>query len=395
MVQSTPQTMKKLTRIKLVNWHYFGNETIDVNGSFLLSGENASGKSTILDAIQLILTTNTRRFNPAANEKSKRDLKGYVRCKTGEEGNTYARKNSVISYVALEFYEESKDRFFVLGAKFDSPDEEAEIRRIWFCEEGTLDGFSFIVDNKPATDEQFKNNGKKIAYIRSTKEAKDRFKRRLGNLDENFFDMIPKSLAFKPMDNVKKFITQFILPERQIEVDVLRENIRNLREMQELIKEVRKQIEHLGNIIATNDKMAEIKRDILVIDILLKIAEIEDKKAKIEENNKSLALKDQELKSKTAESERTKTYLASEQESLQAIRIDISNNECSKLISKLNQDLQLLEKDKEFVASHVEVLQAQLEKAIRALKFVPSVSEDINALVLRNLGILLRQELKK
>ena len=249
-----------------------------------------------------------------------------------------------------------------------------------------MDGFSFIVDNKPATDEQFKNNGKKIAYIRSTKEAKDRFKRRLGNLDENFFDMIPKSLAFKPMDNVKKFITQFILPERQIEVDVLRENIRNLREMQELIKEVRKQIEHLGNIIATNDRMVEIKRDILVIDILLKIAEIEDKKAKIEENNKSLALKDQELKSKTAESERTKTYLASEQESLQAIRIDISNNECSKLISKLNQDLQLLEKDKEFVASHVEVLQAQLEKAIRALKFVPNVPENINALVLRNLG---------
>ena len=386
MVQSTPQTMKKLTRIKLVNWHYFGNETIDVNGSFLLSGENASGKSTILDAIQLILTTNTRRFNPAANEKSKRDLKGYVRCKTGEEGNTYARKNSVISYVALEFYEESKDRFFVLGAKFDSPDEEAEIRRIWFCEEGTLDGFSFIVDNKPATDEQFKNNGKKIAYIRSTKEAKDRFKRRLGNLDENFFDMIPKSLAFKPMDNVKKFITQFILPEKQIEVDVLRENIRNLREMQELIKEVRKQIAHLESIIATNDKMAEIKRDILVIDILLKIAEIEDKKAKIEENNQSLVLKDQELKSKNVEADRTKAALDSEQESLQAIRIDISNNECSKLITKLNQDLQLLEQKKDFIASHVEVLQSQLEKAIRALKYISDVPENITGLVLRNLG---------
>ena len=386
MVQSTPQTMKKLTRIKLVNWHYFGNETIDVNGSFLLSGENASGKSTILDAIQLILTTNTRRFNPAANEKSKRDLKGYVRCKTGEEGNTYARKNSVISYVALEFYEESKDRFFVLGAKFDSPDEESEIRRIWFCEEGILDGFSFIVDNKPATDEQFKNNGKKIAYIRSTKEAKDRFKRRLGNLDENFFDMIPKSLAFKPMDNVKKFITQFILPEKQIEVDVLRENIRNLLEMQELIKEVRKQIAHLESIIATNDKMAEIKRDILVIDILLKIAEIEDKKTKLEETQRTLDLKYQELKSKKTESERMSAVLISEQESLQAIRIDISNNECSKLISKLNQDLQLLAKDRDFVASYVEILQAQLEKAIRALKFVPIVSEDIDALVLRNLG---------
>lgn len=383
MAQATAQTTKKLTKIKLVNWHYFANETIDVNGSCLLSGENASGKSTILDAIQLILTTNTRRFNPAANEKSKRDLKGYVRCKTGEEGNTYARKNSVISYVALEFYEESKDRFFVLGAKFDSLDEDAEIRRIWFCEEGSLDGFSFIVDNKPATDEQFRNNGKKINPIRSTKEAKDRFKRRLGNLDENFFDMIPKSLAFKPMDNVKKFITQFILPEKQIEVDVLRENIRNLREMQLLIKEVRDQIAHLQRIIDTNNKMNEIQRDILVIDILLKIAEIEDKKAKIEENQRKLELKKQELQSRKSESENTAEILASAQESLQAIRIDISNNECSKLIGKLQQDLQLLEKDRKSAVAQVEGLHEQLKNITRALKFVPNIPQGINSLAIR------------
>ena len=375
--------MKKLTRIKLVNWHYFGNETIDVNGSCLISGENASGKSTILDAVQLILTTNTRRFNPAANEKSKRDLKGYVRCKTGEEGNTYVRKNSVISYVALEFYEESKDRFFVLGAKFDSPDEESDIRKIWFCEEGTLDGLSFIVERKPATDEQFKNNGKKINPIRSTKEAKDRFKRRLGNLDETFFDMIPKSLAFKPMDNVRKFITQFILPEKQIEVGVLRENIRHLRAMQSLIEEVKKQIAHLEQIIQTNEKLVEIKRDILIIDILLKIAEIEDKKVKIEENQKRLALKKQELQSKKAEEERISVALASERDSLQAIRIDISNNACSKLIEKLGYDLQLLEKDRLSAASRVEVLQAQLRNVTKALKFVPNVPEGIDSQTIR------------
>lgn len=376
MVQTTPQTTKKLTRIKLVNWHYFANETIDVNGSCLLSGENASGKSTILDAIQLILTTNTRRFNPAANEKSKRDLKGYVRCKTGEEGNAYVRKNSVISYVALEFYEESKDRFFVLGAKFDSPDEESEIKRIWFCEEGSLDGFSFIVDNKPATDEQFKNNGKKLNPIRSTREAKERFKRRLGNLDDTFFDMIPKSLAFKPMDNVKKFITQFILPEKHVEVEVLRENIRNLREMQLLIEEVRKQITHLQKIIETNDKMDEIQRDILVIDILLKIAEIEDKKTKIEESQKNLERKTQELHSRKTDFDKISEELKSEQESLQAIRIDISNNECSKLIEKLKQDLQLLEKDQSTAAAHIQVLQAQLENVIRALKYIPNIPEE-------------------
>ena len=120
--------MKKiLTRIRLINWHYFVNETINVSGSFLISGENTAGKSTILDAIQLVLTTNHRKFNTAANEKSNRDLKGYVRCKTGNEDNAYFRTGSVITYVALEFYEEKAARYFTLGVKIDSHDEESKL----------------------------------------------------------------------------------------------------------------------------------------------------------------------------------------------------------------------------------------------------------------------------
>ena len=105
-MEASKMMMKKLCRIRLINWHYFVNETINVSGSFLISGENTAGKSTVLDAIQLVLTTNNRKFNTAANEKSSRDLKGYVRCKTGNEDSTYFRTGSIITYVALEFYEE-------------------------------------------------------------------------------------------------------------------------------------------------------------------------------------------------------------------------------------------------------------------------------------------------
>ena len=163
-------TMRMLTRIRLINWHYFSNETISVKGSFLLSGDNSSGKSTIMDAIQMVLTTNVENFNQAANDKSKRNLKGYVRGKTGIEGQSYkiAHNKSTISYVALEFYEQSKKRYFVLGVKMDSLNEDAEIKKCWFCEEGSFDDFTFIEDGKPATDEQFKNNGKKIVLIRET-----------------------------------------------------------------------------------------------------------------------------------------------------------------------------------------------------------------------------------
>lgn len=156
------QMKKNLTRLKLINCHYFSHETITLKNINLFSGENGAGKSTILDAIQLVLTTNTRKFNLAANADSNRNLKSYVRGKTGEEGNEYIRKKSVISYIAIEVFEETKQRYFVIGAKFDSPDLESSIKTKWFCEEGKLDNLSFLVDNKPARDKQFKNNGKKF-----------------------------------------------------------------------------------------------------------------------------------------------------------------------------------------------------------------------------------------
>ena len=63
--------MKKLVKIRLINWHYLSNETIVINGNTLLTGPNASGKSTIMDAITFVLTAGDTQFNLAANEKGK------------------------------------------------------------------------------------------------------------------------------------------------------------------------------------------------------------------------------------------------------------------------------------------------------------------------------------
>ena len=85
---------KKLNRVRLINWMYFGDETFPIDqGSVLISGENAAGKSTVLDAIQMVLTGNTTKFNKAANENSDRDLKSYVRCKIDTTEKTYFRES--------------------------------------------------------------------------------------------------------------------------------------------------------------------------------------------------------------------------------------------------------------------------------------------------------------
>ena len=71
--------MKKLKKILLINWLYFSKELIEVGDVNFLTGKNGAGKSTVIDALQIVLLgeTNARNFNQAANEKSQRTLDGY------------------------------------------------------------------------------------------------------------------------------------------------------------------------------------------------------------------------------------------------------------------------------------------------------------------------------
>lgn len=334
---------KILTRIQLINWHYFENERISLNGSTLISGENTAGKSTILDAIQLVLTTNTRRFNVAANEKGNRSLKGYVRCKVGNVGETYLRKNVVPANVALEFYEEKGNRYFVIGVHMTSQDEESAVITKWYVEECRLEDLSFVINNRPALADEFRVAGKRIRYIEQKNAARDRFKRRLGNLEDKFFDIIPKSLAFKPMDNVKDFINKFVLSETKIDVASLRENIETLSELEYLLERSQKQYTALENILGTYEKIEKKEYDIQVNDILLALANKDALAQELEDIKKEIRLKGQYLESNKQELELVVQKLAALDEQIIAINVAIQSNSSNKLIEDTKRRILQLE----------------------------------------------------
>lgn len=51
--------MKKLKKILLINWLYFSKEIIEVGDVNFLTGKNGAGKSTVIDALQIVLLGET------------------------------------------------------------------------------------------------------------------------------------------------------------------------------------------------------------------------------------------------------------------------------------------------------------------------------------------------
>ena len=336
---------KILTRVQLINWHYFENERISFHGSTLISGENTAGKSTILDAIQLVLTTNTRRFNVAANEKGNRNLKGYVRCKIGNVGETYLRKDAVPANVALEFYEEKGDRYFVIGVHMLSADEESQVVTRWYMEECRLEDLSFMADGHAALANEFRVKNKKITYIDQKNAARDRFKRRLGNLDDKFFDIIPKSLAFKPMDHVKQFINKFVLSEARVDVVSLRENIETLSELESILAVSRRQQEALEKILGKYGEIEEKDHSILVNDILLDLARRDAAKFEMEELEKRIRLNGQALESDRESSTELERQITALDSQILAINVDKESNHSNRMREQAQRRIDELKRD--------------------------------------------------
>ena len=77
------QRFEALSRICLNNWHYIKHRTLSFDdGINFFTGHSGSGKSTVIDAMQIVLYANTDGrgfFNKAAADDSDRSLIEYLR----------------------------------------------------------------------------------------------------------------------------------------------------------------------------------------------------------------------------------------------------------------------------------------------------------------------------
>jgi len=365
--------MKKLTRMKLINWHRFNNCTIDFGDSTLLSGENGAGKSTLLDAIQFVIICSTGYFNKAAHENGKRKLTGYIRCKTGKENQPYERTGEISAHVALEFYEESKDKYFIIGAVVDSASEGQETTVRYLMENTRLSDDLFLYGNQVKSIAEFRGSNIDIRqWCKTNVEARKMVTARLGRIEDKFFRLIPKALAFKPIDDIKDFVYSYVLDEKEVNIEVLRENVRTYQDMERTLDNVKKRMKKLEKIQELHQRLQERMERDQMYEYFLKRSDLDLVEGKIRSIDAAKKNEEVRLEQAKVQLEMLQKERAEKQEIATNLRVELRHN----------QEFVALEEEKKELERQLEKRRNALQDESELKKSVAKAAKDSERLLM-------------
>src|SRR5690606_31475298 len=272
--------MKRLTKIKLVNWHLFSDQTISIKDNTLISGENGSGKSTLLDALQYLLVgaKSGAKFNIAATDEAKRTLEGYVRGRIGAENKEFLRPGDVISHVALEFYDEQNDQFGIIGVILELPKGGTLKERFYLLDNLNIHDGIFLDKKKPRDYRSMKAYLKTLQIeldpFDTQKEYRDALAKYFGIDAKKYAKILPKALAFRPID-LQSFVFEFLLDDDPIDIQSLKNNVTQLKRVESQIRLDREKLEKLDKIVKLGEALTSNTDQININEMIEKMAFIE------------------------------------------------------------------------------------------------------------------------
>ena len=251
--------MLSLTKIFLHNWHRFQHHLIDVKDSLYLAGHNGSGKSTVLDALQVVLIADMVRvrFNSSAQERSQRNLDSYVRGKIGEK--RYLRPGNAIAYVALEFTDQQAGRQTTIGICVEASAGKST-NRVYFVIAGELDPEFFVPQGRPLSRRELRKllrQRRGAQAFNKVSEYRTEMLAALGGLSPRFFDLFMRALTFQPIRDIRHFVEQWLLEENPLDIQTLQQVVENLAILRERAKEVEERQYLLRIIVEQQQKVQQ------------------------------------------------------------------------------------------------------------------------------------------
>lgn len=265
--------MKQLKRIIFLNWYLFEAEEWDIKGHVALVGKNGTGKSSFLDAIQLIMLGGSRadwKPNAKAIDRTQvRDVRGYVLGVIKDEAaigdsKVYQPREDALCRIVLIFEDQVTGETISVGGAFAAQrsDPQAQIEGYFIAHGADLRLQDFIDDE---------------GCVRSYADVKALLKRKTPPEGLYLFAFEPKKYmeqlmhslgpegrpmalpkvkrAFKQSirlsgleGSVSDFVKNSILDPEPLNLERVRQSIDSYRNKQEAVGKIKKQISALAEI---------------------------------------------------------------------------------------------------------------------------------------------------
>jgi uncharacterized protein YPO0396 len=352
--------MMKLEAVRLIHWYHFQHELLPLGGSCLLLGDNGSGKSTVLDAIQLALVADLKelRFNKAANENSRRSLHGYVRHKLGSEdetrpGQVRFGRGACTGYVMLRFVDERGARPpFVCGMVLEATEEDTSVDKWGFVvPSAALEDIPALAEGEVVRgSREFRPQLKALPGAQAFPDVatyRAEVRHRLGALPESFHRLLVKALDFKPIGQVRDFVFHYLLDERPVDTASLQANIEHYKRLEAEAQQAERRIVQLDALCEKGEQIVQRRRVVEAHEYLVLRArkeQAEERLQAIEERLEQIASERKRLSSQIGQLGEQLTFFDREKDRLIALlQNHPTYNQVQQLQSELERARQELE----------------------------------------------------
>ena len=261
--------LKKLKKILLINWLYFSKQLIEVGDINFITGKNGAGKSTIIDALQIVLLgeISTNNFNKAASGASHRTVDGYLRGDIDAANPKSRRGKDFASYIACEFYDDVERVSFVAGINFDCRSDGTAVDH-YFLYDGIIPEDCYIQDQSAMEISKFRA-WLKSGAVKNPKVYDRRGEYRADLLsrwnvhNEQVCQMLKRAVSFKPIVDIQKFITENICDTMERpDIELMQQNIRDYKRQELLATKVEKKVAALQGICSTFVQAKEVQEEL-------------------------------------------------------------------------------------------------------------------------------------
>ena len=319
------QAKKVFTRMCLNNWGGLYHTILAFHEYVnLFSGKSGSGKSTVMDAIQVILygSFSPSFLNKAADDaKNRRSVLSYLRGEQ-KDGSANRKDCDFCSVIALEIEDTGTHITTCVGIAFEVRKSDSEIKKfMYFSHSGKMPTSGYLTEQGVCySNQEIKklissraksedNRGKgDVNRIYGSKEAYlgTLYDVILGYIDQNRFITMEKSaIALKMTNGTGQFIRDYMFPKNTSDtIASISEQLDSYRQIKEKIEDLRKRIELLSEIQASGKELVRLQTDIVRAEAMIRCIGIEDLRARIqaaEDDKRNLAEKQEQCKKKVQE----------------------------------------------------------------------------------------------